>query len=160
MPPQDAKVSDHEKIMLAFINQLCSEDGAFPTPNYVKMAQDLGLSTPGSAQGRWFRFTSKVKKGEFGDLKLNTRGGGGGKTTPKKRTQHAAELQVSDGEGSASTGKTAKRHKSTKGRKNKDQDNEGERVTDTAVSGSNPESDINAMTPGDHFEVFDDQAQD
>ncbi|RAL67398.1 hypothetical protein DID88_008153 [Monilinia fructigena] len=146
MPPQDVKASDHEKIMLAFINQLCSEDGAFPTPNYVKMAQDLGLPTPSSAQSRWFRFTSKVKKGEFGDLKINSRGGGGGRATPKKRTQDAVEPKLSDDEGSASIGKPAKRHKFTKARKNTGQAMERERVNDVAVSGSKPNNDINAKS--------------
>lgn len=80
MPPQSTE--NKFKILIAGLSQSAKGENFLPTPNYYKLAEDLGLPSYASAQGVWKRLTDELKKGA-GDLKI--RNPEGSPKSPEKK---------------------------------------------------------------------------
>ncbi|KAA8572350.1 hypothetical protein MFRU_003g04210 [Monilinia fructicola] len=91
MPPQSAE--NKFKILIAVLSQSATNEKDFlPTPNYDKLAEDLGLPTYASAQGVWKRLKDEIKRGDFGDLKI--RNSTTGSISPGKKPAAVKESKV------------------------------------------------------------------
>ncbi|QSZ35520.1 hypothetical protein DSL72_008390 [Monilinia vaccinii-corymbosi] len=59
---------DDIKMLFAVLSQFTPNNKPFPSPNHMKLAQDLGLRDRNVSKALWFRLVKKVKTGEFGDF--------------------------------------------------------------------------------------------
>ncbi|KAA8572349.1 hypothetical protein MFRU_003g04220 [Monilinia fructicola] len=59
---------DDLKMLVAVLSQFAPDNKPFPSPNHLKLAQDLGLRDRNVSKGQWFRLVKKMKTGEFGDF--------------------------------------------------------------------------------------------
>ncbi|RAL67399.1 hypothetical protein DID88_008154 [Monilinia fructigena] len=59
---------DDLKMLIAVLSQFAPDNKPFPSPNHLKLAQDLGLRERNASKGQWFRLVRKMKTGEFGDF--------------------------------------------------------------------------------------------
>ncbi|KAB8300426.1 hypothetical protein EYC80_000600 [Monilinia laxa] len=59
---------DDLKMLIAVLSQFAPDNKPFPSPNHLKLAQDLGLRDRNVSKGQWFRLVRKMKTGEFGDF--------------------------------------------------------------------------------------------
>ncbi|KAJ8068704.1 hypothetical protein OCU04_002403 [Sclerotinia nivalis] len=62
---------DKFKILIAGLSQFSNnENDILPTPDYNRLAKDLGLPNYASAQGVWRRLRNELKRGGLGGLKI------------------------------------------------------------------------------------------
>ncbi|KAF7864477.1 hypothetical protein EAF04_006610 [Stromatinia cepivora] len=62
---------DKFKIFIAGLSQFSNNENDFlPTPDYNRLAADLGLPNYASAQGVWRRLRNELKRAGLGDLKI------------------------------------------------------------------------------------------
>ncbi|QSZ35481.1 hypothetical protein DSL72_008351 [Monilinia vaccinii-corymbosi] len=102
MPPQS--VENKFKILITVLSQSATNDRYFlPTPNYNKLAADLGLPTYDSACGVWKRLKDEIKRGDFGDLKIRysaTESKTQSRSPAKKRSLRESSETMKDSESS------------------------------------------------------------
>lgn len=59
---------DDLKMLIAVLSQFAPDNKSFPSPNHIKLAEDLGLRDRKASQSQWFRLVKRMKTGEFGDF--------------------------------------------------------------------------------------------
>lgn len=59
---------DDLRLLVAVLTQLSPENQSLPSPDHIKLAEQLGFNDRKASKSKWHQLVTKMREGKFGDL--------------------------------------------------------------------------------------------